>query len=157
MNLEAALQTFIVESRELLQSMEDSLLLLEREPDNADAINATFRAMHTIKGSAGLFGLDEIVRFTHVVESLLDRARNNDIRVDDTLTALMLECGDHIGHLVGKAAGDSRPIKLHWKHASWICSGGLGSSRRREFPISRKRRDGRSNKTRMCRGMAAAM
>lgn len=106
MNLEAALQTFIVESRELLQSMEDSLLLLEREPDNADAINATFRAMHTIKGSAGLFGLDEIVRFTHVVESLLDRARNNDIRVDDTLTALMLECGDHIGHLVGKAAGD---------------------------------------------------
>ena len=106
MNLEAALQTFIVESRELLLSMEDSLLELERRPDDADAMNATFRAIHTIKGSAGLFGLDDIVRFTHVVESLLDRARNNEVPVNDTLTALMLECGDHIGHLVGTAAGD---------------------------------------------------
>ena len=106
MNLEAALQTFIVESRELLMSMEDSLLELERRPDDADAMNATFRAIHTIKGSAGLFGLDDIVRFTHVVESLLDRARNNEVPVNDTLTALMLECGDHIGHLVGTAAGD---------------------------------------------------
>jgi two-component system chemotaxis sensor kinase CheA len=106
MNLEAALQTFIVESRELLLSMEDSLLELERQPDDADAMNATFRAIHTIKGSAGLFGLDDIVRFTHVVESLLDRARNNEVPVNDTLTALMLECGDHIGHLVGTAAGD---------------------------------------------------
>jgi two-component system chemotaxis sensor kinase CheA len=106
MNLDAALQTYIVESRELLQNMEDSLLLLEREPDNTDAINATFRAIHTIKGSAGLFGLDDIVRFTHVVESLLDRARDNEIPVDDTLTALMLECGDHIGHLVSTAAGE---------------------------------------------------
>lgn len=106
MNLEAALQTYIIESRELLQSMEDSLLLLEREPDNDDAINATFRAIHTIKGSAGLFGLEDIVRFTHVVESLLDRARDKQIPVNDSLTALMLECGDHIGQLVDAAAGD---------------------------------------------------
>lgn len=106
MNLDAALQTYIVESRELLQSMEESLLRLERQPDDADAINATFRAIHTIKGSAGLFGLDDIVRFTHVVESLLDRARDGQVPVDDRLTALMLDCGDHIGHLVDTAAGE---------------------------------------------------
>jgi len=122
MNLDAALQTYIVESRELLLSMEDSLLLLEREPDNADAINATFRAIHTIKGSAGLFGLDDIVRFTHVVESLLDRARDNEIPVDDSLTALMLECGDHIGHLVGTAAGDqpADPAALEARQAALL-------------------------------------
>jgi two-component system chemotaxis sensor kinase CheA len=122
MNLEAALQTFIVESRELLMSMEDSLLQLERQPDDADAINAAFRAIHTIKGSAGLFGLDDIVRFTHVVESLLDRVRDNEIAVDDTLTALMLECGDHIGHLVGTAAGDQSadPAALEARQAALL-------------------------------------
>jgi len=106
MNLDAALQTFIVESRELILAMEDSLLLLESEPGNVAEINSTFRAIHTIKGSAGLFGLDDIVRFAHVAESVLDRVRDNLIPVDDHLTALMLECGDYLGQLVDTAAGD---------------------------------------------------
>jgi hypothetical protein len=42
-------------------------------PQDAEAVNGLFRAAHTIKGSAGLFGFDEVVRFTHVVESVLDR------------------------------------------------------------------------------------
>jgi two-component system chemotaxis sensor kinase CheA len=110
MNLEAALQTFIVESRELLQSMEDSLLLLEREPDNADAMNATFRAAHTIKGSAGLFGLDDIVRFTHVVESVLDPpAQRGSAAGERILSALLLECGDHIGACWSAAAASDQP------------------------------------------------
>ena len=57
MNLEDALQTFIVESRDLLQQMEEALLRIEQSPDDLDLINAIFRAAHTIKGSAGLFGL----------------------------------------------------------------------------------------------------
>ncbi len=100
MNIDQALPTFIAESRELLASMEDCLMLLEQRPDDADAINATFRAIHTIKGSAGLFGLEGIVRFAHVVENVLDRARNGELPVNDQFTAVMLECGDHIGHLV---------------------------------------------------------
>lgn len=108
MNIDEALPTFIAESRELLASMEDCLMLLEQQPDDADAINATFRAIHTIKGSAGLFGLDDIVRFAHVVENVLDRARNGEIQVDDKFTALMLECGDHIGHLVDQISNDEQ-------------------------------------------------
>ena len=67
MNLDLgdALQTFFAESRSLLQDMEAGLLRLESAPDDAEAINAIFRAAHTIKGSAGLFGLDDIVAFTH--------------------------------------------------------------------------------------------
>ncbi len=64
MNLDNALQTFIDESRELLAAMEDALLTLESAPGDADAINAVFRAMHTIKGSAGLFALEHMVSFT---------------------------------------------------------------------------------------------
>ncbi|BAL26475.1 chemotaxis protein CheA [Azoarcus sp. KH32C] len=106
MNIDAALPTFIAESNELLASMDDCLLLLEREPDNAEAIAATFRAIHTIKGSAGLFGLDCIVRFAHVAESVLDRAREGELPIDDALTALLLECRDHIGDLVATVSGD---------------------------------------------------
>ncbi|MFZ2853344.1 MAG: chemotaxis protein CheA [Rhodocyclaceae bacterium] len=106
MNIDDVLPTFIAESRELLSSMDDCLLMLEHEPDNGEAIAAAFRAIHTIKGSAGLFGLDCIVAFAHVAENVLDRVRNGELPVDDTFTALLFECGDHIGQLVGQAAGD---------------------------------------------------
>ena len=104
MNLDDALQTFIAESRELLLNMEDLLLLLEREAQDPEALNAIFRAAHTIKGSAGLFGFETIVRFTHVVENLLDRARNNEFVIDEILTALLLECSDHMNTLIDAVA-----------------------------------------------------
>ena len=70
MNMEAAQQTFIAESRELLGDMETALLTLEKTPNDADSVNAVFRAAHTIKGSAGLFGLDGLVAFTHIPPKL---------------------------------------------------------------------------------------
>lgn len=99
-NLDQAQQTFIVEARELLQAMEQSLLQLESEPGDQDAIGAIFRAAHTIKGSAGLFGLASIVGFTHIVEDVLDRLREGDVAVDGALIALLLRCGDHMLELV---------------------------------------------------------
>ncbi|NVZ60682.1 chemotaxis protein CheA [Pseudomonas gingeri] len=100
MNLEDVLQTFIAESRELLLLMEDALLQIEQVPDDVDTINALFRVAHTIKGSAGLFGLTPIVAFTHVAESVLDRVRGNELRVDEALSALFLQVRDHLGELI---------------------------------------------------------
>lgn len=105
MNMDQALQTFFAESRELLQQMEDLLLRLERAPDDQEAINAMFRAAHTIKGSAGLFGLDRIVAFTHNVESLLDKLRDGAISFTAELAADLLLCRDHMEMLVDHAAG----------------------------------------------------
>ncbi|MBI4938037.1 MAG: chemotaxis protein CheA [Nitrosomonadales bacterium] len=107
MELDQALQTFIVESRELLEAMEESLLGLESSPDDHDAINAIFRAAHTIKGSGGLFGLDGIVAFTHVVENVLDRVRSGEVPINGDLIALLLSCRDYIGMLVDQIAADS--------------------------------------------------
>jgi two-component system chemotaxis sensor kinase CheA len=104
MNLDQALQTFIVESRELLEDMEGALLGIRDVEDQSASINAIFRAAHTIKGSAGLFGLDQIVEFTHVVESVLDRVREGTIAIDDPLVALLLGCSDHMGGLIGALA-----------------------------------------------------
>lgn len=81
MDIEQALQTFVEESRELLQQMEDALLFLETSEQDEGTVNAMFRAAHTIKGSAGLFGLDAVVSFTHVVENVLDKVRGGEIRI----------------------------------------------------------------------------
>jgi len=108
-NLDDALHTFIAESRELLQQMEEALLDMESRPNDPETINAIFRAAHTIKGSAGLFGLDHIVAFTHVAESVLDRVRNNEIRLDEALGALLLKAGDHMGQLIELLARHETP------------------------------------------------
>lgn len=104
MSMDQALQTYIEESRGLLEEMEGILLRLETEPQDEDTVNAMFRAAHTIKGSAGLFGLEAIVSFTHVVENVLDRVRDGELSVNGELVELLLKCCDHIGLLITMVA-----------------------------------------------------
>jgi len=136
MNMEQALQAFIAESGELLEDMERALLGVLQEDDPSDAVNAIFRAAHTIKGSAGLFGLDFIVDFTHVAESVLDKVRDGAIVLDESVVALLLACGDHTGRLVAAAAAgqteadaqllaDARPLLEGLNHLLADASGGL--------------------------------
>lgn len=99
-NLDEVLQTFVAESQELLLLMEDALLQIEQTPEDIDTINALFRVAHTIKGSAGLFGLTPIVAFTHVAESVLDRVRSLEVRMDDGMSALFLDVRDHLNELI---------------------------------------------------------
>ena len=107
MDLGDALETFIVESRDLLEEMETALLAVKGSDDEGEMISAVFRAAHTIKGSSGLFSLDHIVAFTHVVESVLDRVRAGKLGLSDKLVVLLLACCDHMGALVeGVAAGE---------------------------------------------------
>ena len=106
MNLDQALLIFIAESRELLEDMESSLLALEQTDDKSELINSIFRAAHTIKGSSGLFSLDHVVAFTHVVENVLDRVRGGTLAISDDLVATLLQCCDHIKALIdGVQAG----------------------------------------------------
>ena len=100
MGMDQALQTYIEEGRGLLEEMEGILLRLESEPQEEETVNAMFRAAHTIKGSAGLFGLDAIVAFTHVVENALDEVREGALAVNGELVELLLKCCDHIGLLI---------------------------------------------------------
>lgn len=100
MNMELALQTFLDESRELLSDMEQILLDLESRPGESELQNALFRCVHTVKGSAGMFGLDHVVDFTHVVENVLDRLRAGEIQLSNDLANLLLRCRDHISLLV---------------------------------------------------------
>lgn len=119
MNLDSALLTYIAESRELLDEMEQKLLRLDREHDQQEALNAIFRAAHTIKGSAGLFGLDDIVHFTHGVESLLDTLRIGDMAMNQQITRVLLGCRDHISDLVEHIAlGNTSATPEHHARSS---------------------------------------
>jgi len=96
--------TFVQESEELLEHMEDALLAMEDAPDDEEHLNSVFRAMHTIKGAAGIFGFDFIVEFTHPVETVMDQVRNQQRAIDSELVAVLLKCKDHTGLLVQAVA-----------------------------------------------------
>ncbi|MBB5392420.1 MULTISPECIES: chemotaxis protein CheA [unclassified Herbaspirillum] len=100
MRKDSARDAVVQEARELLVAMEAALLQIEMEGPGKDTVNAIFRAAHTIKGSAGLFAFDSIVQFTHLVEHVLDKVRNDELPLNDQLMSLLLECGDYIGELV---------------------------------------------------------
>ena len=98
---------FIQEAREQLAEMESGLLRFEQTPDDADNINAIFRAAHTVKGGAGVVECDFIVDFTHLVENLLDALRNGDLAVSPQLATVLLGCCDHMGRLID--------VLPHWR------------------------------------------
>jgi two-component system chemotaxis sensor kinase CheA len=134
MNLDDALKTFVIESRELLEAMEDALLKVEQSPDDSDLINAIFRAAHTIKGSAGLFGLDHVVAFTHNAENVLDKVRAGEIAITGDLVALFLEVCDHMSALIDHVdAGGEPDAETHIRSQHLIdllkaCSGQAGGA-----------------------------
>lgn len=107
MNLDEALPGFIIESADLLRDMEAALLECTAGSVTAETINLIFRSAHTIKGSAGLFGLDDIVAFVHVVETVLDAVRLGQTAMSEELIALLLSCKDHIQSLVALVGTDA--------------------------------------------------
>ncbi len=93
-------QTYFTETREVLGEMEHLLLEIEKAPEDEELVNALFRAVHTIKGSSGMFGVRSVESFTHVAENVLDRVRKKEIALDDELSATLLACHDHITSLL---------------------------------------------------------
>lgn len=102
-------QAFREEAQDLLAELETALLELEEQPDDADLVDRVFRAMHTIKGSGAMFGFDDIAAFTHDVENVFDRVRNNELAVTRELLSLTLRSRDHIAHLLACSVSGQQP------------------------------------------------
>jgi len=98
---------FLSEGRDLLKEAEDSLLRLETCPDDQEAINGLFRAVHTLKGSAGIFSLTPLVNLTHHLESLLMSVRDGQRALTPALTSLMLNCMDELNAMIERVDPDS--------------------------------------------------
>lgn len=93
-------ETFREETLELLSELEGALLELEQQPDDADVIGRVFRALHTVKGSAGMIGFDAISEFTHEVETVFELVRSGGLEVSGELVNLTLAARDMIKGLM---------------------------------------------------------
>ena len=93
-------QIFLDESEEEIRELETGLIRLEEQGEDADTINRVFRAAHTIKGSAGLIGFENVSNFTHTIENILDRIRNNQLKVTKKLISHLLESVDVLKRMI---------------------------------------------------------
>jgi two-component system chemotaxis sensor kinase CheA len=87
---------FLVEAEENLQKIEENLLELEKDPENEELLNATFRAMHTLKGGAGFLGLTAVVEVAHAAEDVLGKLRSKELTLTPDINDAILEAVDFI-------------------------------------------------------------
>ncbi|GAB2601441.1 hypothetical protein Aab01nite_63830 [Paractinoplanes abujensis] len=90
------LAQFLAEAADLLTSVDEGLLQLERDPGDPELVNEVFRAAHTFKGSSGLFDFPELTRLTHAAEDLLDAVRSGRLALDSGMTDDLLAAFDLI-------------------------------------------------------------
>jgi two-component system chemotaxis sensor kinase CheA len=90
------LSDFVLESRDHLAKVETEVLKIERDPHDAEALNAVFRGFHTIKGLAGFLELWDIQKLAHEVETVLDRARNSELVITPSAIDVVLASADHL-------------------------------------------------------------
>jgi two-component system chemotaxis sensor kinase CheA len=102
-------KAFIEEVKELLQKTEKNLLLLENDRTNKEYVQEIFRSMHTIKGSAGVYGLDKTVHLAHQFESLFAKIRDGKLNADIQIISLALEAIDILLLLVQANSEDDIP------------------------------------------------
>jgi len=97
-------ETFFQEAAEHLAEMETGLLRLEQGSSDPELLNSIFRAAHSIKGASGMFGLEDVARFTHALEGLLDRLRSAKIEPTPQRTDVLLEACDVLRDLLATSA-----------------------------------------------------
>ncbi|OCW56215.1 chemotaxis protein CheA [Hoeflea olei] len=94
---------FFQECEEQLAELESGLLRINDGDTDPETVNAVFRAVHSIKGGAGAFGLDDLVAFAHVFETTLDCVRSNKIQATPELLKVMLKSADVLADLTAAA------------------------------------------------------
>jgi two-component system, chemotaxis family, sensor kinase CheA len=102
------LEIFLEDCEDQLSLMESALVDMQNVGVSEDSVGAVFRAMHTIKGSAGMFGFDDIVKFAHVAENLLDSVRQGDVTVTPDMVDLFLACQDHVEKLIEAETNETK-------------------------------------------------
>lgn len=111
--MDEELSLFFEDATEQLQLMESALLDAKDGTDDIEKIGEIFRAMHTIKGTAGMFEFDDIVSFTHIAENLLDDVRSGNIKLDANLSSLFMQVKDTTENMIDcSVKGLELPIDL---------------------------------------------
>ncbi len=91
---------FLEESLENLQTLNESLLDLEQNPDDTDRVNEIFRVAHTIKGMAATMGFTDIAELTHKMEDVLAEFRSGELKVTQNVVTVLFDCLDTLEKMV---------------------------------------------------------
>lgn len=108
---EAIKVVFFQECDELLGDLEAGLLAMEAGRTDSETVNAVFRAVHSVKGGAGAFGLEALVRFAHVFETLLDEIRSERKPCDEVTVKTLLRASDVLADHIAAARGQAAPVE----------------------------------------------
>lgn len=96
------LEQFILESRDFLLAIGDSLISLEKDPGNESLMNELFRYVHTLKGNSGLFEFPDMAKVLHAAEDLMDSVRHGNIQYSESIADVLLEVTDFINILINE-------------------------------------------------------
>ena len=94
--IQSIVDDFIIETDEIILSLENNIVRLEKESDNLDLLNDIFRSAHTIKGASGFLGFDALTNFTHAMEDLLNLFRKGELNVEADSIDVLLDAVDII-------------------------------------------------------------
>ena len=97
---------FFEESDDNLQTLNDSILELEQEPDNIDLINSIFRVAHTLKGMSATMGYDVMTKLTHKMEDMFDLFKTGKMKINTDHISLVFKCLDKLQELVDDLRDD---------------------------------------------------
>ena len=98
--MSSLIETFKDEALELPQELEAALLELEESPGDSAIVDRVFRALHTLKGSGGLAGFENVAGFCHEAETVFERVRSGECEVDQDLVSLTLSAQDHLKGMI---------------------------------------------------------
>jgi HPt (histidine-containing phosphotransfer) domain-containing protein len=121
MDMNEIKEIFFQECEEQLAELESGLLAINDGDTDLETVNAVFRAVHSIKGGAGAFGLDDLVAFAHVFETTLDCVRSDKIETSPELLKVMLKSADVLADLTA-AARDGSSLDPVTHHPVWLLS-----------------------------------
>ncbi len=116
MAIDELIQVFLEECDDEIRELEAGLIKLEGDQEDEGIINRIFRAAHTIKGSAGLVGFDEVSNFTHNIENILDRIRSRELRITKKLISNLLEATDLLKRLISASAEGEDLDRIEIEH-----------------------------------------
>lgn len=88
------MEAFFIDADEKLEELEDLLVRIEKDPGDDDTINRVFRAMHTLKGNAGFFGLKKVESLAHSAENLFSDIRDHKYQVNQNIIDMLLASTD---------------------------------------------------------------
>lgn len=91
---------FVIETRENLQSLDDDLLVFEKDPKNLEVLTNIFRTFHTVKGTCGFLDLSNLEGLAHVAETLLGLFREGKMLADEHSVSLIFKTLDRIGKVI---------------------------------------------------------